>query len=110
MRKLAAAFAVLLGCGGHGDAAGAVVTAVTHVALTGVNRAITKDCWGQCLGGLVCDHASGVCVKRPPCGDVCKSDETCDDTGAAERCVRKEGSWWAIRDAGTDAGDAGDAE
>ncbi|HEX7600518.1 MAG TPA: hypothetical protein VF316_02890 [Polyangiaceae bacterium] len=106
MRKLAAAFVVVLGCGGHGDGAGAVVTAVSAVAAAGVNRAVTKDCWGQCLGGLVCDRESGVCVKRPPCGGVCKDDETCDDTGATERGVRKEGSWWASYGAALDAGDA----
>jgi hypothetical protein len=106
MRKLAAAWILLLACGCHGDAAGAVVTGAAAVAAAGVNRAVTKDCWGQCLHGLVCDRASGLCVKRPPCGGACPADETCDDTGAAERCVRKEGSWWAFHDAGMDAADA----
>ncbi len=88
-----------IACGGKSDYVGAALTAGAGVGAAGVNRAITKDCWGQCLHGLVCDHGSGLCVERAPCGGRCGPDETCEE-GAVARCVPAFGFT-------TDAGDGG---
>ena len=60
----------------------AAVMAGTGVAAVAVNRKVTGDCWGNCLGKTTCDRDSGLCIPRP-CGDECRYDEVCVN----ERCV-----------------------
>lgn len=74
-------------CGDKNEIAGAAMSAGLGVAGAGVNRAVTKDCWAQCLNGRVCDHETGMCVERTSCGGRCTKDERCDEAGAVGRCV-----------------------
>jgi hypothetical protein len=85
-RFIIAAFALSLGACGRGDYLGAAVTGGLGVAGAGVHRATTKGCWGQCMNGLVCDHASGMCVEHPRCNGKCARDERCEE-GTVARCV-----------------------
>jgi hypothetical protein len=85
------AFAALLvlgacGRGAGADAAGAASFAAMGVGLAAADRKLTRDCWGQCLNGLMCDHERGVCVEHAPCGGRCRGDERCEE-GAVGRCV-----------------------
>lgn len=59
----------------------AAVMAGTGVAAVGVNRSITGECWGACVGGI-CDRDSGMCVPRP-CRGECRYDEVCEN----DKCV-----------------------
>ena len=63
----------------------AAVMAGTGVAAVGVNRAVTGDCWGNCLGKTTCERDSGLCIPRP-CGDECRYDEVCEN----DRCVFRQ--------------------
>ncbi len=81
---LIGALGVVSGC--KGDATGAAVTAGAAVAGAGIYRATTGGCVAQCLGGLVCDRKSGLCVSRVPCNGRCDADEQCEE-GAVPRCV-----------------------
>ncbi len=94
----------LVACGA-GDGAGAIATAGMGVAGAGVYRATTGGCWGQCLNGLVCDRASGMCVKHSMCTSRCAMHERCEE-GVVGRCVPILDSTAGIAvDAGTsDAG------
>jgi hypothetical protein len=60
----------------------AAVMAGTGVVATGINRSVTGDCWGNCLGKTMCERDSGLCIPRP-CGDECRYDEVCVN----DRCV-----------------------
>jgi hypothetical protein len=55
----------LASCAGRNDYTGALVTTAIAMAGTAAYRATTGGCWGQCLHGLVCDRASGMCVPPP---------------------------------------------
>lgn len=105
MNRVVALLAVLVtvACGSSSNYAGAAAAAGLGVGAAGINRAITKDCWGQCLNGLVCDHNRGICVERAPCGGRCGPDERCEESGAFARCTS------LVRGGSTllDPGDAG---
>ncbi|HEY3497844.1 MAG TPA: hypothetical protein VGK73_24265 [Polyangiaceae bacterium] len=50
------------------------------VAATGIHRAATKDCWGRCSPGYLCDQESGLCelgecLPRCEAGDHCVRDQ-----------------------------------
>jgi hypothetical protein len=77
---------------------GATLETVALVAAIAVHRATTGGCWATCLHGLVCDHATGTCVERPPCGGRCGPTQSCDQAAASERCVERPPA-----DAGADA-------
>jgi hypothetical protein len=62
----------------------AAVMAGTGVAAVAVNRSVTGDCWGNCLGKTMCERDSGLCIPRP-CGDECRYDEVCVN----DRCVMR---------------------
>jgi len=48
---------------GANNPAGAAALAVEAVAVAGINRAITRDCYAYvCAYGTQCDHDSGLCV------------------------------------------------
>jgi hypothetical protein len=50
-------------CGGNNQSnyAKAAIGAGTMIAATGVNRALTKGCWGTCSKGYACNEQSGLC-------------------------------------------------
>jgi len=50
------------GCKSAGQVAAAAITVGAAVAAAAINRAATKDCWGRCGGGMMCDRRSGMCV------------------------------------------------
>ena len=81
-----ALLALAVGACGRSDYLGAAVTGGLGIAGAGVHRATTKGCWGQCLNGLVCDQASGMCVEHARCGGKCGRNETCEE-GTIARCV-----------------------
>jgi hypothetical protein len=45
------------------NVANAAIGTGLAVAAAGINRAVSKECWSMCRPGLVCDHASGLCVE-----------------------------------------------
>ncbi len=45
------------------NVANAAIGTGLAVAAAGINRAVSKECWSACRPGLVCDHASGLCVE-----------------------------------------------
>jgi hypothetical protein len=45
------------------NVANAAIGTGLAVAAAGINRAVSKECWAACRPGLVCDHASGLCVE-----------------------------------------------
>jgi hypothetical protein len=71
------ALGLALACGvpssGYAEAGAGLATAV---AFTGVNRAITGDCWAVCSLGYACDRVRGTCV-RAECVPECASGEQC---------------------------------
>jgi hypothetical protein len=69
---------------------GAAAFAGTAVAATGVNRAVTGDCWSQCPRGSQCNHETGVC-ERLPCSSSCPADLTCELVGGEYICVQPAG-------------------
>src|SRR4051812_37455660 len=82
-----ALWALLAGCGDKNEVAGAAVSAGFGVVGAGVNRAVSKDCWAQCLNGRVCDHETGMCVEHNSCSGRCATDERCEERGPVGRCV-----------------------
>jgi hypothetical protein len=42
----------------------AAIGAGMAVAAAGINRAVNHECWAVCRPGLVCNHASGLCVEE----------------------------------------------
>jgi hypothetical protein len=58
---------------GYG-AAGAVLAGT--IVGTGVNRAVTGDCWAICSRGYACDRERGTCV-RAECVPDCAQGEHC---------------------------------
>ena len=75
----------------------AAAMAATGVAAVGVNRSITGDCWGACVGRTTCERDSGLCVPRA-CGDECRIDEVCEN----DKCIlrrREQPSFAATPDA-----------
>lgn len=81
-----------LGCGsfpatqGCNQAACAIVGTAVAVAAVGAHRAATGACWGMCGPGLVCDHASGLCVAGE-CYPSCSANESCERTPAGLTCL-----------------------
>lgn len=73
-------------CGSKHDYAGAAATAGLGVAGAAAYRATTGGCWGQCLNGMVCDRASGMCVAHSTCTQGCAPNERCQE-GVVGRCV-----------------------
>jgi hypothetical protein len=67
------------------QAIGAAVTTGVAVAAAAVNRAATKECWGTCTHGYICDPDSGECVPpdelEPPAGP---EGEDPEDDGCIE--------------------------
>lgn len=55
------------GCGGQtANTAGAAVgAAAMHAGFTGLHRAATGACWGDCAYGTTCNHETGVCEPIP---------------------------------------------
>lgn len=58
------------------------------VVATGVNRAITNECWAACTPGYVCDHESGLCV-RGECSPRCPDTQVCAQVAEQFSCVDK---------------------
>lgn len=87
----AAVLALLTACGGSTEAQAVAATAVM-VAATGVNRALTGECWAACTPGYVCDHESGLCV-RGECSPACPDTQTCVRIDGALMCADKGTTW-----------------
>jgi hypothetical protein len=52
-------------CGsGNTSVANAAIGTGMAVAAAGINRAVNHECWAACRPGLVCNHASGLCVEE----------------------------------------------
>jgi hypothetical protein len=54
-------------CGGSmagTSATKAAIGAGAAVAVAGINRAVSNECWAACRPGMVCNHASGLCVEQ----------------------------------------------
>jgi hypothetical protein len=82
---------LLPACGGSTEAQAVVATAVM-VTATGVNRALTGECWAACTPGYVCDHESGLCVPGE-CSPVCPETQTCVRIDGALMCADKGTTW-----------------
>lgn len=78
-------------CGGSTEAQAVAATAVM-VAATGVNRALTGECWAACTPGHVCDHESGLCVAGE-CSPTCPETQTCVRVDGALMCADKGTTW-----------------
>jgi hypothetical protein len=50
--------------GGGSTVTKAAIGTGLALAAAGINRAVTHECWAACRPGLVCDHASGLCVEE----------------------------------------------
>lgn len=88
---LAAATAMLLGCGGaseygdtneYGDAVGGLAIGV---AATGANRAANGDCWGRCSPGFSCNRENGLC-ERGDCDPPCPGGMSCTFNATGNEC------------------------
>jgi hypothetical protein len=83
MRRLRSALLVwlplaLTSCaGGNQDkyAEAAIGTGIV-LAATGVNRAVTKDCWARCSPGYLCNQQSGLC-ELGECYPGCEAGDHC---------------------------------
>lgn len=42
----------------------AAIGAGIAAAAAGINRAATKECWGSCRPGTVCDRETGLCKEE----------------------------------------------
>jgi hypothetical protein len=61
------------------------------VAATGVHRALTKDCWGRCSPGYLCNEESGFC-ERGECLPGCEVGAHCvRDVRGIPYCARDAG-------------------
>lgn len=58
------------------------------VAATGVNRALTKECWAACTPGYVCNHESGLC-EPGECKPTCQEAQVCARVDGQLSCVDK---------------------
>lgn len=87
----AAVLMLLTACGGSTETQAVAATAVM-VAATGVNRALTRECWAACTPGYVCDHESGLCV-RGECSPECPETQTCALVDGGLMCVDKGTAW-----------------
>ena len=74
-------------CSSGSDIAGAALTAGAAVAMVGVNRAVTGECWASCPPGKQCDEDSGTCVDIP-CGGECPPETYCARVHGVERCLQ----------------------
>lgn len=77
----------LAGCAGAG--AGAVINAAVNTAVAVGASAVSRsqgNCYADCPPGTLCNHQTGLC-EALPCRGLCAGGETCDRSGAAERCV-----------------------
>lgn len=65
-------------CGGNNDAkyAQAAIGTGAVIAASGLNRAVTKDCWGTCSTGYACNETSGLC-ERGECLPGCEVGTHC---------------------------------
>jgi len=81
-----------LACGsGSNEYTAAAVAAGVTVLATGVNRAVTGNCWASCAPGYVCDRKSGIC-ERAECAPGCP---------VGRHCVRElDGSFHCAEDVG----------
>lgn len=79
-------FSLSVGCGGNNDAAGAAVATGIAVAGSGVNRAVTKDCWARCSNGWVCNQETGLCEKGE-CIPSCSPGYACTRSRTGNTCV-----------------------
>jgi len=90
MRRLGLLLAVWVsGCAAGGAAAGAVGNAVINTAIAVGASAVSRsqgDCYASCTNGTTCNHATGLCDPLP-CHGLCAGNESCDQSGAVERCV-----------------------
>lgn len=80
------ALVVASGCGGSSDAAGAAAAASLAVAASGVNRAVTNDCWARCSNGWLCNQESGLC-ERGECIPSCAPGYKCTRSRGGNICV-----------------------
>jgi hypothetical protein len=81
------------GCGSsnHDKYVQAAVGAGLAVAVTGVHRAVTKDCWARCSPGYLCNQESGLC-ERGECLPACEVGMHCTLDGAkVPYCARDAG-------------------
>lgn len=82
-----------LGCGSanqdkYKDAA--IGTGIA-IAATGVHRAVTKDCWGRCSPGYLCNEESGFC-ELGECMPACEVGSHCvRDARDLPYCARDPG-------------------
>jgi hypothetical protein len=93
IRALVLLLPLALGCGSsHQDkyAEAAVGTGIA-VAMTGVHRAATKDCWGRCSPGYLCNEESGLC-ELGECLPGCEAGTHCArDARNVAYCARDAG-------------------
>jgi len=76
---LLAAVAVVVACSGAGSSGGYAVAGAAlggTIVASGINRAVTSDCWAQCSPGYACDRGRGTCV-RAECVPECAPGEHC---------------------------------
>ncbi len=69
---------------GQNDPIGAAIFAGSAVGATGVNRAVTHECYSTCPYGTACNHESGMCEKLT-C--ACRADLVCERIGGENVCV-----------------------
>ncbi len=69
------------------------------LAATGINRAITKECWAACSPGYVCDHESGLCVPGE-CSPSCADTQVCTLVKQHLTCLDQAGTLTVPLDAG----------
>lgn len=74
-------------CGGSNESKAVAATAVM-VAATGVNRALTKECWAACTPGYVCNHESGLC-EPGECQPSCQETQVCARVEGQFVCIDK---------------------
>ena len=84
---LAGCLLLVSSCSSGSDVAAAVVGAGAAVAVAGVNRAVTGECWASCPPGKQCDEDSGTCVDLP-CRGECPPETYCARVHGEERCIQ----------------------
>src|SRR5690606_2755125 len=66
----------------------AAAGAAAMVTATGLNRAMTGECWAACTPGYVCEHDTGLCVPGE-CSPSCKEEQLCVQLEEQLTCIEK---------------------